>query len=82
MLPVWLQDLESLEAISQDGSTLDLVLRMAYLSGTGNIAPFLAELDGDKDIDPATKATFAELACDAWFLHLVEDYVHRTRAVH
>jgi hypothetical protein len=82
VLPLWLQDLESLEAISQDDGTRDLVLRMAHLSGTGNLAPFLVELHDDQDLDPATKATCTELANDAWFLHLVEDYVHRTRALH
>ena len=82
MLPLWLQDLESLEAISQDDGTRDLVLRMAHLSNTGGLAPFLVELDCDEDLDAATKATFTELACDAWFLHIVEDYVHRTRALH
>ena len=82
MHPFWLKDLESLEAISQDDGTRDLMLRMAHLSGTGNLAPFLVELDGDREIDPAMKARFVELACDAWFLHLVEDYVHRTRVLH
>jgi hypothetical protein len=82
VLPLWLQDLESLEAISQDDQTRDLVLRMAELSRTGNLAPFLHELDCDRDLDAATKATFAELARDATFLNAVEDYVHRTRSFH
>ena len=82
MLGLWLQDLESLEAISQDTHTRDLVLRMAELSRTGNLAPFLIELDCDRDLDAATKATFAELAQDAAFLNAVEDYVHRTQDFH
>ncbi|MBV8079685.1 MAG: hypothetical protein JO186_04840 [Actinobacteria bacterium] len=82
MLELWLRDLESLEAITQDDGTRDLVLRMAELSKTGNLAPFLFELDCDQDLDAATKATFAELARDEVFLHAVEDYVHRTRDLH
>src|SRR5437588_811648 len=40
---MWLQDLESLEAISQDSDTRELVLRMAELSRTGHLAPFLVQ---------------------------------------
>jgi len=79
---MWLQDLESLEAISQDSDTRELVLRMAELSRTGHLAPFLVELDCDRDLDAATKASFAELARDEAFLLAVEDYVHRTTALH
>jgi len=79
---LWIQDLESFEAISQDSDTRELVLRIADLSRTGNLVPFLIELDCDRDLDAATKATFAELAKDTAFLHAVEDYVHRTQAFH
>ena len=82
MLRHWHQDIESLEAISQDGGTLELVLRMAELSRTGSIAPFLIELDCDAELDAATKAAFAELARNASFLNAVEDYVHRTDKLH
>jgi hypothetical protein len=78
----WLQDLESLEAISQDETTRTLFLRMARMSQNGNLQPFLHELDADGDLDPMTKLTVAELAQDAGFLFAVEDYVHRTRALH
>ncbi len=77
-----LQDIESLEAISQDDDTRSLFLRMAQMSQTGRLAPFLRELDEDREIDAETKITLAELAQDSSFLHAVEDYVHRTRAVH
>jgi hypothetical protein len=77
-----LQDIESLEAISQDDDTRALFLRIAQLSQNGRIQPFLRELDADADIDAETKITLAELAEDPSFLHAVEDYVHRTRAVH
>ena len=79
---LWLQDIESLEAISQDADTRDLFLRMAQMSQSGRIAPFLDELEHDRDLDDETKGTLAELASDKSFLHAVEDYVRRTRALH
>jgi hypothetical protein len=79
---LWLQDIESLEAISQDEDTRTLFLRMAHLSQNGRLQPFLRELEDDRDLDAETKSTLSELAQDASFLHAVEDYVHRTRAVH
>jgi hypothetical protein len=78
----WLQDLESLEAISQDDTTRTLFLRMAHMSRSGSLQPFLYELDADLELDPLTKLTVAELAQDASFLNAVEDYVHRTRTLH
>jgi len=78
----WLQDIESLEAISQDDTTRKLFLRMARMSQNGALQPFLRELDADHELDPETKMTVAELAQDTSFLHAVEDYVHRTRALH
>ena len=45
-------------------------------------APFLRELDDDRELDAETKDTLAELASDERFLHAVEDYVRRTRALH
>jgi hypothetical protein len=79
---LWLQDIESLEAISQDEETRKLFLRMAHLSQNGRLQPFLRELEQDRELDEETKGTLAELASDKSFLHAVEDYVHRTRALH
>jgi hypothetical protein len=79
---LWLQDIESLEAISQDEDTRNLFLRMAQMSQRGRLAPFLYEIEHDCDLDPETKGTLAELASDESFLHAVEDYVQRTRALH
>jgi hypothetical protein len=79
---LWLQDIESLEAISQDEQTRDLFLRMAQMSQSGKLAPFLDELEHDRELDDETKGTLAELASDETFLHAVEDYVRRTRALH
>jgi hypothetical protein len=79
---LWLKDIESLEAISQDDETRKLFLRMAHLSQNGRLQPFLRELADDRELDAETKSTLAELAQDATFLHAVEDYVHRTRSLH
>jgi hypothetical protein len=77
-----LEDIESLEAISQDDDTRKLFLRMAHLSQNGRLQPFLRELNADSELDDETKGTLAELAQDETFLHAVEDYVQRTRALH
>ena len=82
MTGLWLQDIESLEAISQDEPTRELFLRMADMSQSGRLEPFLDELQHDRDLDDETKGTLAELASDETFLHAVEDYVRRTRALH
>ena len=75
MLVTWLQDLESLEAISQDDKTRDLFLRMAWLSQEDRLQPFLSELQQDDDLDDSTKGMVTELAEVKTFLLAVEDYV-------
>ena len=55
MLRHWHQDLESLEAISQDEITRDLVLRMSAMSQEGSLGPFLFELARDSELDDMTK---------------------------
>jgi hypothetical protein len=82
MLRTWLEDLESLEAISQDDATRDLFLRMAWLSQEDRLQPFLSELQRDDDLDDATKGMLTELAEDPTFLLAVEDYVQRTQIAH
>ena len=82
MLRTWLQDLESLEAISQDDATRDLFLRMAWLSQEDRLQPFLSELQRDDDLDDATKGMLTELAEDPTFLLAVEDYVKKTQIIH
>ena len=82
MLRTWLEDLESLEAISQDDATRDLFLRMAWLSQEDRLQPFLSELQRDADLDDATKGMLTELAEDPMFLLAVEDYVQRTQIAH
>ena len=82
MTGAWLVDIEALEAISQDEAARDLFLRMAHMSQAGRLTPFLRELEDDGDLDHETKVAVAELAQDSVFLHAVEEYVHRTSALH
>ena len=82
MLGLWLQDLESLEAISQDDDAKRIFLRMAAMSREGQMGNFLTELADDEDLDDETKGTLTELARDSSFLLAVEDYVHRTQRLH
>jgi hypothetical protein len=82
MLGLWLQDLESLEAISQDDEAKRIFLRMAALSRDGQMGSFLTELAEDEDLDDETKGTLQELAKDDTFLLAVEDYVYRTQRLH
>jgi hypothetical protein len=81
MLGLWQQDIEWLEAISQDAAARELFLRMAHLSQEGRLEPFLVELDADGDLDEHTKGTVAELARDEAFLLAVADYLRQTAVV-
>ena len=82
MLGVWLNDMESLEAISQDDEAKRIFLRMAALSRDGQMNNFLTELARDEDLDDETKGTLKELAEDGTFLFAVEDYLSRTKLLH
>ena len=82
MLGHWLQDLESLEAISQDDDAKRIFLRMAAISQTGQMSSFLTELAEDGDLDDETKGTLTELAKDNTFLLAVEDYLQRPQRLH
>jgi hypothetical protein len=75
-------DLEALETVSQNVPARDLFLRMAHLSGAGELNSFLSELSESDEIDAETKAVFAEVARDRAFLSALDDYVHGTRLVH
>ena len=78
MLGHWLQDLESLEAISQDREAKQIFLRMAAMSQSGEMTSFLSELARDDDLDDETKGTLTELAKDNTFLLAVQ----RTERLH
>ena len=82
MLRLWLQDIESLEAISQNDEAKQIFLRMAAMSRDGRMNNFLTELAYDEDLDDETKGTLKELAEDDTFLLAVEDYLQRTTVLH
>ena len=82
MIDLWLHDLESLEAVTQDEHTRRICLRMAAMSQAGTLGPFIRNLRHDDELDEMTKGTIAEIAGDANFLLAVEDYVRRTQLVH
>jgi hypothetical protein len=82
MLRLWLNDMESLEAISQDDEAKRIFLRMAAMSRDGRMNSFLIELAHDEDLDDETKGTLKELAEDDAFLLVLEDYVQRTTVLH
>jgi hypothetical protein len=82
MFGPWQADLESLEAISQNAEARAVFLKLAALSQGGRLARFLAEIDGDRELDDATKRHLAELARDRLFLLTVDDYLRQTARVH
>ena len=82
MLGLWLTEMESLEAISQDDEAKRIFLRMAAMSRGGQMGSFLTELERDDDLDAETKGTLEELANDGSFLLAVEDYLERTQVLH
>ena len=79
---LWLNDLESLEAISQDADTRRIFLRMAAMSHDGRLPGFVAQLQHDDELDAETKGHLTELANDRAFLLAVEDYLVRTSHFH
>ncbi len=79
---LWLQDLECLEAISQDDDTRRIFLRMAAMSHDGRLPGFIAEIERDDELDDQTKGHLTELANDEAFLVAVEEYLHRTSRFH
>jgi hypothetical protein len=82
MLALWLQDLESLEAISQDDDARQIFLRMAAMSQTGRTSTLVTEIARDDDLDDEMKGTLTELARDRSFLLAFEDYLEQTRRIH
>jgi hypothetical protein len=82
MLGAWLQDIESLEAISQDEHARTLFLRMAAMQREGRTSSFLVELEHDTEVDEETKGSLIEIAQDSDFLLALEEYLRCTRRVH
>ena len=82
MLTPWLQDLESLEAISQNDDARKIFLKMAAMAHAGRMPNFLAEVAHDQELDETTKDHLTELANDRAFLLAVEEYLRRTQLLH
>ena len=82
MFGEWLEDLESLEAISQDAEARAIFLRMAALSQEGRLGSFLVELADAHELDEFTRGTLSEIAQDEAFLLVVDDYLRRTTVLH
>jgi replicative DNA helicase len=80
--PLWLDNIESLEAISQNEDARRIFLRMASLAQTGRTPSFVMEVALDRELDPATKGRLVELAQDESFLLAVEEYLIRTHRLH
>jgi len=78
----WLVDIESFEQVSQDDLSRRLVLRLAYLSREGRLAPFVAGVAQDPEFDEETPSAIAELAEDETFLLAMKDYLRRTCVYH
>ena len=77
-----IQDIESLEEISQNEEARDIFLRMAELQRSGRMNNFLVELAHDPEVDDTMKGTLAEVALNVDFLRAIEEYVHKTTLVH
>jgi hypothetical protein len=82
MLDHWLDDIEALEAISQDADARRIFLRMSAMSRTGGLPDFLSQLARERGLDDETKGQLAELAADRTFLLAVEEYLRRTQRFH
>jgi hypothetical protein len=82
MAPLWIQDLESLEAINQDESVRQIVLRMAGLARGGRLGGFVVAVREDDELDTETKQTVLELARDESFLLAAEEYLRSCRRYH
>jgi hypothetical protein len=77
---LWLDNLEWLEAISQNEEARRILLRLAALSQSGLTPSFVVEVALDQDLDATTKGRLVELAQDESFLLAVEEYLARTTA--
>jgi len=82
MIEPWLQDLESLEAITRSDDARKIFLKMAALSRSGRMPSFLAVIEHDQELDETTKGHVAELARNRGFLVAVEEYLRHTERFH
>lgn len=78
-MEAWPEQIEALEAISQNEDARRLFLHMAQMSQTGRLEPVLTQLEHSQEFDDATRESLIELARDRSFLLALDDYVRRTR---
>ena len=81
-MDLWLEDIESFEALCQDEEAKQVVLRLAQMTQAGALGRFLTEVALAAGLDDELRATVTELALDSSFLLAVEDYVRRTQRLH
>jgi hypothetical protein len=78
-MEAWLEQIEALEAISQNEDARRLFLHMAQMSQVGRLEPVLMQLEWSEDFDDDTRQGLIDLARDRSFLLALDDYVRRTR---
>ena len=81
-MQVWLEDIEALEAVTQDELVRSVVLRLAGLARNGKLPDFVETVGADAELDAEKKATVLELARDETFLLAAEDYIRATAYYH
>ena len=81
-MEAWLEQIEALEAISQNEDARRLFLHMAQMSQVGRLEPVLMQLEWSEDFDDDTRQGLIDLARDRSFLLAVEDYLERTNVLH
>jgi hypothetical protein len=82
MLGRWFHDLESLEAVAQDGDARRMVLRLAAVAEHGGADAVASALSVDEEFDHDTQWALLELAGDPLFLATARDYMRRTATFH
>src|ERR1041385_2594528 len=82
MRALWLDDIQALEAISQNEGGRRISLRVGAVVQTGRAPSFVVEVALGRDLDAVTKGRLAELAQDESFLLAVEEYLVRTHRLH
>jgi hypothetical protein len=82
MLTHWPDEIEALEAISQDDDMRRIFLRLSALVRDGSLPVFLNELARDRGLDDETKHQVFEIVSEPTFLIAVEEYLRCTHRVH
>jgi hypothetical protein len=81
-MQVWVQDLESMEAVNRDALIRGPVPRMAGLVRGGRLDGFIGAVGSNADLDDESKATVLALARDETFLLAAEGYMRAGSYLH